>query len=450
MMPDPTETRIPPHDLDAEAAVISLIFCIDTAFAQVNQILRVDDFYSEAHACIYKAAVEVARKGIKVDIVTCGGWLRDNGTLDRAGGMAYLTTCVNAAPNVYNIKTYAKIVKDKSNVRKLLSECQRITAKAYGTHGDDSEFLVSSGASIREITRIADKSEISSNKDALRALFQKIERANALGSDITGLETGLHSLDVMTTGLHAKQMTIIGARPGTGKSLRLLQIANAIAGKGVGVALFSLEMSKPELLQRQISQLSRVDATSLETGKLSAEEWRRVTKVVGELANLPIFIDDKSDLTISQIRERSLGLMESAYTKKTPIGVILIDFLQRVRIPREDAKKNMADVIGDIARGLKELSKEASIAVVAAAALKRIPEGRPGRAPTMDDLRLSGDIESEADDIQLLHRPAMYSASADKSLMEIHRPKARHGVAGQIKVLFEPQYLSLQDWPSAP
>lgn len=435
-----TEDRLPPFDLDAESAILSLCMIDPDAFKRASPMLRAEDFFSTLHQAIYRGCMGVHRAGGIIDVVRVAGWLKDNGLIEQAGGMAYLTDILNAAPNTFNVVNYAKTVRNKAKVRALIAECHKISSVGYGARGDDVEYLMRSGAAIREITRVADKSAMVSNVESLREVFLRIQRNCQEDKRITGMRTGLEDIDRLTTGLHGKQLRIVAARPGVGKSARLLQIADAVATAGMGVAFFSLEMTKEELAQRHIAMRASVDASRLELGQLSQEEWARVTDQVNQISQLPIMFDDTPDLTIYQVRERALGAIDDGFTAKKPIALIAVDYLQRLGIPREDRKKNRSEQIGDIARGLKELAKESGLPVVSAAQLRRIPENRPDKVPCLQDLRESGDIEAEADVVELLHRPGQNDKNKDQTAAEIIIGKSRHGRDGIVEVTWRGEY----------
>lgn len=445
------EDRLPPHSLEAEQAVLSLILAapesLDT-MGQVEPILKAEDFYDPNHREIYRSALAVHRKKQLPDIVVIGNDLKQRGKIDSVGGMARLMEIIDYAPNTANVRAYAKTIRDKANVRRLLDACQDISARAYVAHGDDSAFIHESGLRLRDVTRVADKAAVRSNVDALKAVFTRIEKNVKLGDLVTGLRTGIDAYDRKTTGLHGKQLTVLGARPGSGKSSRLLQMANAAASAGIGVYFFSLEMTQEENLQRLIAMRAKVNASKLELGQIPS--WDAVTIETDIISKLPLIIDESPDLTIDNIRERSLGAIEDGLNKGQPIGLIVVDYLQRIRVRPEDRKKPRVEVVADMARGLKELAKETSLPVVSAAALKRIPEGRSGRRPTMDDLRECGDIENEADTICLIHRPAMYDNKASENEAELIIDKARHGTPGVVSVRWQPEFVTFTDNPEDP
>ena len=427
-------------DLKAEAAVLSLVMVLPEMIKRIDPILRSEFFYSAAHQAIYAACIDLYRKGIAADVVTVAGHLRDNGRLLEAGGMAYITEILNAAPGTGNAVFYAKAVANKYNVRNLVAACKRIAAEGESAHGEDAEFISKAGNRIREISRTVDRSALTSNKEALRQVFLQIQAASSRGSDISGLTTGIESYDRLNTGLHGGRLYIVGARPAGGKTARLIQMATHIAMQGFACAFFSLEMQKSELCMRQVSMLAKVDSANLAIGRLSADEWRRVTTVIGEISNLAIKIDDNPDLTINQIRERALGAIEEGLQEKKPIAAVFVDYLQRMRVPKEDFRMARHEQVGRMAEGCKELAKSCGIPVIAAVQLKRIPEGRPGRRPTLDDAREAGQIESEADECCFLYRSSQYDKSADPRTAEFVIVKNRHGGDGIIEVGWEPEY----------
>lgn len=457
-----------PSAVDAERYVISLILGPDANdfYGKVNPILAANDFYEPRHVELFRACAAIRNSQHNLEKEFILRWLTDRGRLQAAGGEDYIRSiCV--MPPTANAAAYAKIVRDKSRLRKLIEQCEQTAALARGNHGDDASFLQKAGADLRDLGRLADKTVISSNTQALRNIFLDIQERQKNKPTVTGLRTGLDSYDRFTTGLHGKQLTIIAARPGQGKSARLLQAADTVASSGIGVIFFSLEMTKEELLQRMISIRGTVPASSLARGNLSRELWDITTRVTGELDKLPLKIDDTPTYTIDDIRERALGAVDEGLNKNEPIGLIIVDYLQRISVRPEDRRRQRVDLVTEMAMGLKELAKETALPVIAAAALRRLPEGRPDKRPTMEDLREAGSIESEADVVALIHRP---NARERRDILrgrddteelanelnekpedaEIIIDKARHGRTGSLPVRWRPQYIRFDDMPEDP
>lgn len=430
--------RVSPHDLQSEGAILSLCMIDTELFKRVSPIIRSEDFYSRAHQEIYRACLGVYKSGGLIDVVRVAGWLRDNGKLEMSGGMAYLTEVLNAAPCTFNVVQYAKTVRDKARVRDLIAKCQEIVSRGYSAHGNDGEFLLSANQSVREITRIADRNAMKSNVEALREVFLRIQKNAQEGKNVTGLCTGIRAYDEITTGLHGGQLTVVAARPGGGKSARLLQMVDAVARQGIGCAMFSLEMTAEEMQKRHIAMRASVDATLLELGKLDKGQWTLVTQAVSDISNLPIKIDDCPDLNVHQIRDRAMGAIEDGLSEKKPIGLIAVDYLQRIRPMADDKRRSLAEQVGDVARNLKELAKVTHLPVVAAAQIRRM--GGEKRLPNMDDLKASGDIEQEADVVEIIHRDYLYDKKADPTKAVIILGKTRHGRDGMIPVKWRGEF----------
>ena len=427
-----------PCSVDAEAAVLSLCLTMGKDMVtRVSTILRVDDFYSSAHATIYSSILECHRRGLSPDVLVVAQNLKDRGLIDKAGGMAYITTVINAAPGTANVATYADIVAKKAHLRRLITACREISTKAQSEHGDDDRFIADSGARIRDICKVSDKTGMTSSTDALKSVFLKIQNSNARGATITGLPTGISGIDVLTKGLHNKGLTVVAGRPGGGKSALLLNIAKTTIMDGGGVLFFSLEMTRDAMMQRLIAQVSRVDASLLETGALSKDQWAAVTAAVGKLAALPFKIDETPDLTAHQIRQRVLTGIQDGFMEKKPIKLIAVDYVQRIRIDEADKRANRYEQVGKSIKSLKELAKEVDLPVVSAAQLRRPAEGKSGIRPDLSSLRESGDIEQECDQLIAIWR--------DKDQAELILLKNRAGLDGTVRVKWDAPLTQFSD-----
>jgi replicative DNA helicase len=410
--------RIPPNDQEAEAAVLSSALIDSKSVKRLAAMLLPEDFFSEAHRWIFEACLRLYENGQTPDVVTVATWLRDHGRLAQVGGMPYLTATLNAAPAVTNVVAYARTVRTKSRVRRVIHAAHRILAEGYAEHGDDGAYLARSVSAMTTASRLPDAEALVGNAETLATIVRDIHRAAAIGSIVTGLPTGLDCYDRLTLGLHAKQLTVVGARPGVGKTSFGATIAANVADRRVGVLFFSLEMSREEIISRVLSARSGIDGTLMKLGRLSSAQWQRLHQAAKEIAEQPLWIDDRSALTVRELADRALGAIQGCCASRTALGLIVVDYLQKVAVPEADRRKGRYEQVGDIAKGLKQLARDTGMPVVALAQLRRLGRGETPRRPLMDDLRESGDIEQEADVVTMLHVPPEERFAEVQKLLE--------------------------------
>jgi replicative DNA helicase len=456
--------RVPPHDLDAEAAVVSAVMLKRDALDQVAEILKAEHFYSEANGRVYEAAVALALQHKPIDIVQIASWLRDREKLAQVGGTAYLAQIVDATPAVAHVVSHAKIVREKWRLRRLIAECQRISAEGYGDVGGVQEFIDGAEQSVYELARTVETSSALPIRDVVRAAFEQITKAAARGDRITGISTGFAKLDEKTAGLHDGDLTIVAARPGMGKTSFVLNLAVNVAqprtisspgpqdrgygggprrAPGYGVVVFSLEMPREQLASRMLCSEARVDVGKLRGGHLSAEDWRKLTESASELTNLPIWLDDTPAIGLLEVRAK-VRRIQAEYNRGTTeeedekrIGLVVIDYLQLMSGRQGAASREQE--ISEISRGLKQLAKELRVPVIALSQLNRAVETRPGKdkRPQLSDLRESGAIEQDADMICFIYRDEYYNPETDrKGMAEIIIAKQRNGPTGKVLTRF--------------
>jgi replicative DNA helicase len=463
------EARVPPHDLDAEAAVLSAVLIDKLAFDKVNEFLRPEHFYSEAHRRVYEAATELSSEGKPVDVVQVATWLRDRDRLAQVGGMAYLTQILNAAPALANVVAYGKTIHEKWRVRQLILACQRVTAQGYMGYGDAQEFIDSAEQAVYEIARTRESSSVHPLRDVMRETFKRIERANARGARITGIATGFDRYDRITSGLHDGELTIVAARPGMGKTSLVLNMAVNVASPqelesardpnerwqepGFGVVVFSLEMPREQIVNRMLCAEAKVDVSKVRTGMLSPSDWSKLTQAASHLGGLSMWIDDTPALSMLELRSKVRRLQaefdrpaearggDQPTEKKQRIGLVVVDYLQLMK-GRENAASREQE-ISEISRGLKQLAKELSLPVIALSQLNRAVEtrGEKGKRPQLSDLRESGAIEQDADNICFIYRDDYYNRETTaKNVAELIVSKQRNGPTDTVKVRFDAQY----------
>jgi len=462
--PATVEGRVPPHDLDAEAAVLSAVLVDALAFDKVNEFLRPDHFYSEAHRRIYEAAVDLSSVGKPVDVVQVATWLRDHDRLAQVGGMAYLTEVLNAAPAVANVVAYGRTIHEKSRVRQLILACQRVTAQGYAGYGEAQQFIDSAEQAVYDIARTRESTSVHLLRDVMQETFRRITKATERGARITGISTGFDRYDRMTSGLHDGELTIVAARPGMGKTALVVNMAINVASPqqlenardpndrweepGFGVVIFTLEMPREQIVNRMLCSEARVDVSRVRTGMLTPSDWSKLTQSAAHLANLNVWVDDTAALSIFEVRSKVRRLQAefdkvdpATGDKKQRIGLVVVDYLQLMR-GRENAASREQE-ISEISRGLKQLAKELSLPVIALSQLNRAVEtrGEKSKRPQLSDLRESGAIEQDADNICFIYRDDYYNKeTADRNVAELIIAKQRNGPTDTVRVRFDAQY----------
>lgn len=457
----PVDGRVPPHDLEVEAAVLSAVMIDPAALDKVLEFLRPEHFYSEAHRQVFKACLELKEASQPVDIVQVGSWLKSRERISQIGGMAYLTEILDAAPAVANVASYAKTIHEKWRVRQLIATCQRVAAQGYLDYGETQPFIDEAEQSIYEIARMREGSSVEPLIAVMKRSFKAISDALTRRGQVTGIPTGFERYDRLTAGLHDGDLSIIAARPGMGKTSFVLNIATNIARArsyddgttrsevlGVGAVIFSLEMPREQLANRMLCSEARVDVGKLRGGGLDNDDWKRLTNAAAELSRLPIWIDDSSTLSLLELRAKvrriqaDFDRVNDEGRRKQRIGLIVVDYLQLMK--GRDGAASREQEISEISRGLKGLAKELKVPVIALSQLNRAVEtrGDKSKRPQLSDLRESGAIEQDADNICFIYREEYYNRDnpAVKNLAELIVAKQRNGPTGRAKVRFDQQY----------
>ncbi len=467
----PASGRVPPHDLDAEAAVLSAILIERDALDKVLETLQPEHFYSEANRRIYEAAVELSSKGTPVDIVSVAGALRDRERLSQVGGSAYLAQLVDSVPSVAHVETYARMVKEKWRVRQLIATCQKVAAEGYGNVGEVQAFIDGAEQAVYEIARMPEASSVQRIEPIIRSVFEQITELARRGERITGVPTGFERLDGKTAGLHDGELTIVAARPGMGKTSFVLNVAVNVASPktiaepgseggledlgvgeareepGMGVVVFSLEMPREQLASRMVCSEGRVDVGKMRQGFLQDRDWNSLTQAASFLYRLPIWIDDTPSLGVLELRAK-VRRLQAEYDRPSPegglgrrIGLVVVDYLQLMSGNQYTSSREQE--ISEISRGLKRLAKELRVPVIALSQLNRAVEtrGTKDKRPQLSDLRESGAIEQDADNIVFIFRDDYYEAESDqRGIAELIIAKQRNGPTGKVKVRFEAAY----------
>lgn len=438
--------KVAPHSVEAEQSVLGGLMLDNETWDQVSEIVAEDDFYRHDHRMIFRAMAELSRLTKPFDVITLSEWMQDVGILDKAGGLAYLGALAKNTPSAANIKAYSQIVRERAVLRQLAQAGAEISDSVYNKGARNSEELLDDAE--RLVFNIADQGArgrrgFSPLKDLLVKAVDRIDTLFHLDNPITGVPTGYTDFDDRTSGLQASDLIIVAGRPSMGKTSFAMNIVEHAAIKNkTPVAVFSMEMPGEQLAMRMMSSLGRIDQHRVRTGKLSDDDWPRLTSAVSLLAEAPIFIDDSPALTPNEVRARARRLM-----REHGLGLIVIDYLQLMQVG--GTKENRVTEISEISRSLKSLAKELKVPVIALSQLNRSLEQRPNKRPVMSDLRESGAIEQDADLIVFIYRDEVYNEeSPDKGTAEIIISKQRNGPIGTTRLTFLGQYTRFENFTS--
>lgn len=427
--------KIPPHSLEGEQSVLGSMLLDKDAIVVASEILVADDFYKEAHKEIFEGIIEIYNKNEPVDLVTLSDELKKRGTLDAVGGSLYLADLSDAVSTTANIKYYCEIVEEKSVLRKLIKASDDIIAKGYQADEEISNIIDLAEKKIFDITQRRGRDGFTLIKDVLLDSFNRIEEMSKNQGGITGLSTGFIDLDNKTSGLQKSDLVLLAARPSMGKTALGLNIAQNCALKSnASVAIFSLEMSKEQLVQRMLSAESHVELGKIINGQLSENEWPKLVNAMGPLSKAKIYIDDTAGITVMEMKAKCRKLKI-----EKGLDLIIVDYLQ---LMQESGKsESRQQEISAISRGLKGLAKEMDCPVLALAQLSRAPELRADHKPILSDLRDSGAIEQDADIAMFLYRDEYYNPDTDKkNIAEVIIAKHRNGPTGTVEMVFMGQY----------
>ncbi len=432
--------RVPPQDLDAEKSLLGALMLSDGALADVLTVIKPADFYDERHQFIFQAMIDLYDKHQPVDLLTLTNELRAQKKLRGVGGAPYLTELSNFTPAASHARSYAEIIEKAATRRRLIRAGTAIAEKAYEDDANAQDLI---GDAERELFEVSDKiikSDYVSMDTLLADAFDRIEELQKNKGALRGLKTGFHDLDKKTAGLQKGDLVIIGARPAMGKTTFAQNIAYNVADiNKKGVLFFSMEMAANEIVDRMISDVSGVDNWKMRTGNLSDEEFSRIGEALGEMDEIPIFIDDTSSMTVVELRNKARRAMHDHQ-----IGVVIVDYLQLIS-GSDRYRGNRVQEVTEISRGLKTLARELEIPVIALAQLSRNVTDRDDPRPVLSDLRESGSIEQDADLVMFLHRPDYYKQHdegyEETHITELLIAKHRHGAVGKIELYFHPELL---------
>lgn len=425
-MSDERVLKVPPHSIEAEQSVIGSILIDKDALIKVMEEVRPEDFYEPAHVAIMDAVFKLALEDKPVDTVTVAEYLKENGKLETAGGVTYIARLAASVPNSANAVYYARIVRNKSVLRELISAGSEISEVSYDESLDIDEVLNIAEQKIFNISQKKIRSYFVRLRDFLEDSFRAIEKRYSQKLGYAGLPSGFPSLDKITSGFQDSDLIIIAARPSLGKTSLAVNISENIAlTQKKAVAFFSLEMSKEQIVERMLCSQSKVDMQRLKTGYLRDEDWVKITEAYSALYEAPVYIDDSPELSLVDIRTKARRLKIEAN-----ISLIVIDYLQLIR--SEQRVENRVIEISQITRGLKALARELNVPVVVLSQLSRASEKREDKRPILSDLRESGSIEQDSDVVIFLHRPDDDS----RNQIEVIVAKQRNGPTGNFRLMF--------------
>ena len=434
--------KLPPQNIDAEQSVLGGVLVENEAFNKILEYITQEDFYREAHRKIFLGMVELFNKNEPVDLITLTEVLKKRNHLEDVGGAAYLASLVDNITTASNISYYAKIVREKSVIRKLITTATEIVTSGYEDSKDVKDLLDEAEKSIFEITGRQIKPSFLDLKSVLKESMKTIERLYERKEFVTGVPTGFGELDRLTAGLQPADLIVVAGRPSMGKTAFCLNIAQyAAIEANIPVAIFSLEMSKEQIALRMICSEGRVDAHRLRRGFLDKEDWKKLITAIDVLSQAPIFIDDTPALTALEMRAKARRLKA-----EHNLGLLIVDYLQLMR--GRGSSDNREQEISDISRSLKALAKELNLPIVALSQLNRRVEDRPNKRPQLADLRESGAIEQDADVIAFIYREELYNRSDEdvKGIAEILVGKQRNGPTGDIKLTFVDKYTRFENF----
>jgi replicative DNA helicase len=430
------QLRIPPHSIEAESSVLGGLLLDNGAWDRVGDLLVDSDFYRYEHRLIYGATGALINASKPADVITVFEHLQNQGKADEAGGLAYLNSLAQYVPSASNIRRYAEIVRERSILRKLVSASDEIATNAFNPQGRAVDKILDEAE--QKIFNIGEegsrmKQGFQSMDSLVVKLLDRVQEMADNPNDITGVPTGFYDLDRMTSGLQAGDMVVLAARPSMGKTAFAINIAEHVAlNEGLPVAVFSMEMGASQLAVRIVGSIGRIDQGHLRTGKLSDDEWPRLTEAIERLRTVSLHIDETPGLTTSELRANARRLARQC----GKLGLIVVDYLQLMS-GSSTAGDNRATELGEISRGLKMLAKELQCPVIALSQLNRSVETRTDKRPMMSDLRESGAIEQDADIIMFIYRDDYYNKdSREPGVAEIIIGKQRNGPTGTVKLAF--------------
>ena len=443
-----TQATVPPQNLDAEESGLGAMMLSQGAIAAVSEVLSSDgrEFYRESHARIFRAALALYAKGEPVDAITLVDQLDERGELEDAGGKVRVHELAALVPASANAGHYAQIVKEAATLRGLIRVGGEIARLGWERPGETAELVDQAEQILFDLSQERAQGEFSHIEALLTESFDRITALYASGADVTGVPSGFRDLDRITSGFQEGNLIVLAARPSMGKSaLGLCMAANLAVRRNVPVALFTLEMSKSEVTQRLMCSEAKVESQRLRTGKLSADDWPRLTAACDKLAKAPIYVDDTGSITMMEIRSKARRLK----SKHPDLGLIIVDYLQLMT--SGTTAENRVQEVSQISRSLKVLARDLDVPIIALSQLSRAVEQRHDKRPILSDLRESGSIEQDADIVMFIYRDEYYNGeeSEQQGLAEVIVAKHRNGPTDTVKLSFLKRYAKFSDLAAA-
>ncbi len=438
--------RVMPHSPEAEQSVIGSMLMDREAIMIASEIITGEDFYQRQYGVVFEAMTELFNEEQPVDLVTLQNRLRAKGVPEEISGMEFVRDLLNDTYTSSNVKYYANIVAEKSTLRKLIRVNDEINNLCYGGTEPLEEVLEQTEKRVFDLVQRRNTGDFVPIKQVVLSAIQKIEAASRTNGNVTGIATGFKDLDFQTSGFQPSDLILIAARPSMGKTAFVLNIAQYMAFRNhETVAVFSLEMSKEQLVNRLLSMESGVDAQKLRNGNLNDADWERLVEGAEGVAGSNLIIDDTPGITLAELRSKC-----RKYKLENNLGIVMIDYLQLMSGGGRSSDSRQQE-ISDISRGLKSLARELNVPVVALSQLSRAVEQRPDHRPMLSDLRESGAIEQDADMVMFLYRDAYYNKDSEmKNLAEVIVAKQRNGPIGTINLLWMPEYTTFKNFKAGP
>lgn len=434
--------KIPPQSIDAEGAILACIMMDRDAIVKVADILQPEDFYDPKHKLIFAAIVELFSKNSAIDLVTVSNLLEEQGVLDRSGGAAYLAELISVVPSTSHTMHYADIVRKKGTLRKLITTANLIQKIAFEEQGDIEDILDAAEKQLFGVSQKHLHQNFLPIGSILNEAFERIDELHREKGKLRGTATGFVDLDNLLGGLQKSNLVVLAARPSMGKSSLAIDIVrHAAAALKVPVGIFSLEMSKDEVVDRLLSAQSGVNLWKIRTGNMNDGDWVQLGEAMGILSEAPIYIDDTAGATVMEIRTKSRRLQA-----EHKVGMIVVDYLQLMS-GRNSNSDNRVQEVSEISRSLKLLARELNVPVIALSQLSRNVENRDNKVPNLADLRESGSIEQDADVVMFIYREDAYKGAESRrpNIAEVHVKKHRNGPIGKVDLYFDAEKASFRN-----
>jgi replicative DNA helicase len=429
--------RVPPQNIEAEQAVLGAMLITKDAIAAAAEVLTADDFYREAHRIVFEAMMDLFSRGEAVDLITVTEQLKKSNLLEKAGGIAFVTSLANAVPTAANVTYHAKIVEEKAQLRNLINAATEIAGIAYEDSEDVADVMDKAEKRILEVSARENGSTFVPLKEILLKTFSQIEQHSINKGALTGLASGFVDLDRLTSGFQPSDLILVAARPSMGKTAFTLNIASYVAVReNKPVAFFSLEMSKEQLVQRMLCSEGAIDSQRLRVGELEDKDWTQLIDAADRLTTAPLFIDDTPGITVMELRSKARRLKA-----EHGLSLVVIDYLQLMQGRASKNGDNRQQEISEISRSLKALARELSVPVIALSQLSRSVESRQVKKPMLSDLRESGSLEQDADIVMFLYREDYYDPDTEnKNITDVIIAKHRNGPIDTIQLFFQKEF----------